>query len=535
MTALASAPNNWDAMEYHLPRVVEWMNNRGVQFFPTLDWFQLDQPPFAEYIMLHLDLLYGSDRLVALVQWFAYVGCIVGSTLVAKELGGGRRSQVVAAVFAAAVPSAILGASSTKNDCVLAYWIVLAVYLLLRWRSSQSWLHALAIGAALGLAAFTKGTAYILLPCLVLACGLMWNGTARRRFLLKLPVVAAMGILVCAPLWIRNYQYSGSPLGISYFRGAGSVEQRMFRNSHFSPPQVAADVVRGLALNAGVPSDRINALSTRAFSRIMWTMGVNPNEPGQLSRRQNGEALPFKVTFDPRDEFFSEDPIHLLLFLMACVLSMFYWRRTGRELACFTLGLVGAFVLFCAMLRWAPTNERYLLPVIFLGVAFSAVVLVRILPRTVVSTILGLLLVMALPLALIKESKPLLTRHGLRGSILTTPRNETYFNDHHQYLAGSFIAVAGAVRNSSCRTIGIDANLLHFEYPMMAMLGQDGVSRQIRYVGVENSSIRYARASEPPVCMVICLGCQHAPEKWSKYQPSLPVANTFGDVVVFHK
>ena len=32
--ALASAPNVWDAMEYHLPRATMWMSNHSVRFTP---------------------------------------------------------------------------------------------------------------------------------------------------------------------------------------------------------------------------------------------------------------------------------------------------------------------------------------------------------------------------------------------------------------------------------------------------------------------------------------------------------------------
>jgi hypothetical protein len=535
LTAVASAPNNWDAMEYHLPRVMEWVNNRGVQFYPTLDWFQLDQPPFAEYSILHLHLLVGSDRLDALVQWLAYLGCILGATLLTKELGGGRRAQIFAAVLSATIPSAILGASSTKNDCVAAYWIVLATYLLLRWRHNQSWALTLTIGAALGLAAFTKGTGYIFLPCIVLACIGMGSAATNRRFFLRLPVTLVVVLLICGPLWARNYQYSGSPMGIPYFRGAGTVQQRMLRNLHFTPPQIAADVARNTSLNFGVPSARINSMSTAVISSSMRAIGVDPNDPGQMSIRQSGEALPFRVDFDPRDEFFSEDPIHLLLFLLAAALCIVRWRRIGWRTGCFGLGLVAAFVLFCALLRWAPSNERYLIPLIVPGAAFTAVVLVQLLPQRAVNVAIVLLLLIALPLALLNQTRPLMIRGGVVGGILTTPRNETYFFDHHRNFAASFIAAAQTARASSCRSIGIDANLLHFEYPLMAMLTNDGVSRQISYVGVENSSTQYAQSSVQPVCMVLCLRCLHQPEKTAQYSTELPKTQSFGTLVMFSK
>jgi 4-amino-4-deoxy-L-arabinose transferase-like glycosyltransferase len=535
LTALASAPNNWDAMEYHLPRVMEWINNRGVQFYPTLDWFQLDQPPFAEYSILHLHLLVGSDRLDALVQWFAYLGCILGAILLTRELGGGRRAQIFTAVLSATIPSAILGASGTKNDCVAAYWIVVATYLLLRWRRNQSWALTLAIGAALGLAAFTKGTSYIFLPCIVLACVGMGSAGTNRRFFLRLPVILVVVLLICGPLWARNYQYSGSPMGIPYFRGVGTVQQRMLRNQHFMPSQIAADVARSTSLNFGVRSARINSMSTAIISGLMRSIGVNPNDPGQMSIRQSGEALPFRVSFNPRDEFFSEDPIHLLLFLLAAALCIVRWRRIGWRTGCFGLGLVAAFVLFCALLRWAPTNERYLIPLIVPGAAFTSVVLVQLLPKWFVNSAIFLLLLVALPLAMLNQTRPLITRRGIIGGILTTPRNETYFFDYHEAIASSFIMAAQTARASSCRSIGIDANLQHFEYPLMAMLTNDGLSRQVRYVGVENSSTQYAQLSAQPVCMVLCLRCLDHEEKIAQYSTELPKTQSFGTLVMFSK
>ena len=47
VTALLSPPNTFDAMAYHLPRVVQWIQHHGVTFYPVEYLQQLLQPPGA--------------------------------------------------------------------------------------------------------------------------------------------------------------------------------------------------------------------------------------------------------------------------------------------------------------------------------------------------------------------------------------------------------------------------------------------------------------------------------------------------------
>jgi hypothetical protein len=158
-------------------------------------------------------------------------------------------------------------------------------------------------------------------------------------------------------------------------------------------------------------------------------------------------------------------------------------------------------------------------------------VLPRVLPRAVILGISFLFLLLALPFAVRNSTRPLLTKEG-KNSILLMPRNETYFLDQHRSYAGSFIAAAEEVRKEECHSIGLDSNLLHLDYPMLALLTADKTHRRLSYVAVHNGTDRYKSGAELP-CIVVCLQCAHATEKWLDYSESEPNPSVYGDIVVF--
>jgi 4-amino-4-deoxy-L-arabinose transferase-like glycosyltransferase len=535
LTALVSAPNTWDAMEYHLPRVVAWISNRGVQLYPTIDRGQLSMPPLAEYIVLHLDLLYGSDRLVNLVQWFAYTGCILSVSLIVEELGGSRRAQLLGAGLTAALPTAVLGASGTKNDQVLAYWIAFSVYFLLRWRDRQDWAQTLALGSTLSLAVFTKGTAYAYLPCLVIACALTWNREAIRRFALRLPVLALLCVIVSGPLWVRNHTFSGSILGLPYFDGSGSIQGRMFANTHITPARTLASVARYVSLNVSTPSSHINDLLTRIFSGFMRILGVDPSDPGQIFCSQNGNCIPFSVHFEPKYEYYSGNQIQLFLFLLAGVLYLVNFRKMRPAAGWLAIGLVGSFTMYSSMLRWSPWSARYQLPLFVVAGAFIAIVLTQTLPRRALAVVLLLPMMIAVPLALMNEARPLLKLHPRGLGILAMQRDQTYFLDRHQDKAESFMAASKATASLHCRSIGLDARLLHFDYPVFALISKDKALRTFSYAAVDNGTEKFRSAQMPAPCAVVCLACARVQQKWQLYESQGFQGAAFGDVVVFHQ
>jgi hypothetical protein len=121
LTAFLSPPNTWDVIAYHMPRVVHWMQHHSVAFYPTSDARQLYMPPWAEFAMLQVHLLSGSDHFNPLVQWVSLLGSVVGVTLLAQLLGARSSGQILAAVVCATIPQGILEGSGAKNDYVVAF------------------------------------------------------------------------------------------------------------------------------------------------------------------------------------------------------------------------------------------------------------------------------------------------------------------------------------------------------------------------------------------------------------------------------
>ncbi len=57
IVGLLSPPNNWDSQTYHMARVVHWIQNGHLAHYLSHITRQHYQPPFAEMVILHLQIL----------------------------------------------------------------------------------------------------------------------------------------------------------------------------------------------------------------------------------------------------------------------------------------------------------------------------------------------------------------------------------------------------------------------------------------------------------------------------------------------
>jgi Dolichyl-phosphate-mannose-protein mannosyltransferase len=536
ITAAVAPPSMWDAMDYHLPRMVMWMSNHSVRFYPTPDYVQLIWGPWAEYAMMHTYLLWGNDRFVNMVQFFSMAGCLIGVSLIAKYLGASPRGQALAAVVCVTIPEGVLEASGPMNTYVLAFWMTATVVFLLNWNEDPSWFNLVCAGLSAGLAIFTKGTAYAYLPFLVLACWWMGSASARIKYLKRAVPLLLLVIAVNVPQYVRCYELTGSPLGVPLPDGGTRVHQTVDR---INLRGTLANVLRNASLQLGTPSQRANLRIEKAFRWSIRAIGADPDDPEMIWLKGG----PFRVNHTSLSEISASNPLHFFLLMIAIGLA--FWKRQGvtrRGELCYALGLIAAFFLFSALVQWQLWSSRHELPLFVLGAALVGLILDQRFPRWVGTAIGVLLLIFALPFALTNHHRSLV--RWSHGDDVYQPRSFLYFTDTHEALAPTFIDAAYAVNKLDCANIAFDSYVApsdaghdarsFFVYPLMAMTHADGLRRSVWYSGVDNLTSRYAeRERHPAPCAVICLDCASVPAKWDEYRSVGGRASVFDYVVVF--
>ena len=133
-----------------------------------LDWGYVAYPPVAAFITRVALTLFGPSLVgVRLFPSLAQAVVMVLAGLMARELGGKRLAQVVAAVAVAIAPVAFLAGALLSYSSFDVLWWVLIAYLMIRLLKSDDPRWWLGIGVVIGLGMMTKYTMAFLVAGIV--------------------------------------------------------------------------------------------------------------------------------------------------------------------------------------------------------------------------------------------------------------------------------------------------------------------------------------------------------------------------------
>ena len=454
--ALVYPPNNWDSMTYHMARIPPWIRQGSINFFPTETLLQLHQPPLAEWNILHFQILSGGDRFANMVQWASLVGCSIVASLIASELKQSFPVQVLALVIAATLPMGLLQGSSTQNDLVVSFWLLVFVLFSLQYIHKPVVKRMSLCGLALGFALLTKGTAYAFAPpltAMLLVYGITHTQGGRPRVKLVSAAVAilALALLLNSSHWARNWEVFGHPFPPS--------NPRDF-NADVSVSVVWSNLVRHAALHLGTPSDRINAI---IFDIIRGIMGGLIDIPEATWPNQS-----LRITLS-KNEDLAGNFLHFWV-LSASLLGAILIRRYsqfGTPTIYLALAIVLGMILYSILLRWDPWASRRHTTLFMLGAPIMAIFTSRLGIRTG-DHFTTIFLVMSVPWIFFNETRPIYSDDGK--SIFSMDRIEAYFYPVPEIFQ-SYVDAVEYLREQRAKEIGIDSSI--YEYPIRVLLEEN--------------------------------------------------------------
>jgi hypothetical protein len=498
--AFIGPPNTWDSMDYHMPRVLYWIQNRTVAFYPTHFTSQNQLAPCAEYIAMHFQLLSGSDRLANFVQWYALIGCMVAAAFLCARFGLGRTAALCSALFIVTIPMGILEASSTYVDYVMTFWIMSFACFTLRPEEAgradvmSRWLP----GLALGLAILAKATTYLCAAPFVVWFAVQEIRRRRLAALVPLATCAALTLLMNAMFYARCYELCGNLLGITVT--VVDPEKKInggVVNETFAPKALLSNLIRNTATHFHMtPSVTVNLAVEDVVARLHEWLGMDVNdrrttwakEVFRSGANKNVPKNPGERRRYRSDEGIS-NPLHFLMLVFslgAILVRQSLRRREGLLL--YALCCLMGFLLFCGYLKWQPYHSRLHMSFFVLSAPFVAAALFDTKGGRIgtFGRALSMLVLtgMAVPTLLYSCERPLLGEH----SMLPKDRNERYFwFPHHKE---PFTNAQQFLKDRKLNAVGFDG--ADWEYPMMVLLKEDHPDVRFLSVNVtDHSKMKY--------------------------------------------
>lgn len=173
-----------------------------------LDWGFVAYPPFTPFVArVAMDLLGSAPAAVRFFTALAQSIAMVVGGLMARELGGGRRAQIVTALAMAVSPVSMSAGHLFQYVSFDLLWAVLTVYFVIRLLNSGDGRWWLAIGAAIGLGLMTRYTIAWLVAGL--AAGFLSTPARKRLMSGWLAAGAAVAVAIVLPnlIWQANHGF----------------------------------------------------------------------------------------------------------------------------------------------------------------------------------------------------------------------------------------------------------------------------------------------------------------------------------------
>ena len=195
-----------------------------------LAWGYVAYPPLTPFVARVALGLFG-DAPAAVRFFTALAQCVamVVAGLMARELGGGRAAQIVAALAVAVSPVSMAAGHLFQYVSFDFLWAVLAVYFVIRLLESGNGRWWMAVGVAIGLGLMTRYT----IAWLVAGLAVGFLVTPARKLLMSKWLVAGTGIALVIVLPNLIWQANHGFISIDFLQSIHARDMRIGRTDGF--------------------------------------------------------------------------------------------------------------------------------------------------------------------------------------------------------------------------------------------------------------------------------------------------------------
>jgi len=346
---LLVAPNNYDSLSYHLPKLSHWLQNKNVALYPTVDIAQVFTQPLAEYLQLYFFAGMASDRFLFIPQFTALIFGATIFSLFGKRWNLTPGWQFALAVFGASMPVALLESVTAQNDLIAATFLFAAIYFMppftmpeTKVKFTQTLLWA---ALAFSLAITTKFSVLVFgLPFLVLAFITLLRN---KKFWSPSWALVLLFPLICLPHIARNVNASGRPLG-------DPLVSKLFENTDKSPAGIASVFSRNIGYQFGVSLAWLNRQNQKGITAFNSFIGkdVNASATTMLQEYNPGYR---------NNEDMASNPWHF--FVILCAICIVPWAPLKGNREFYTIIFMSTFsmLIFSYLLKFTPYATRYLI------------------------------------------------------------------------------------------------------------------------------------------------------------------------------
>lgn len=506
LIAMLSPPNTMDALLYHLPRIMHWLQNGSLEPYSTQYVVQLMFPPWPEMAILTFVSLGESDETANLIQWLSLVGSLIGVSGIVSLLGGSSKAQLLALVFALSVPMAILQATSSQTDLVVTIWIIAMSYLVIvSQRRSLVRAEILALGGALGLSVITKATAYVLAFPLIIwyLVGQYKRGGVSQAIRGVLPV-AFLAAVINLGYWGRNISAFGRIFGPSDVVNTSTILGDPTNSIQGYP----IAIIRAVLVNFVSPWEELNSHLESLFDAGASFFSA--------------ELLSFPLTWAWNHEDLAGNPVHIVVGALALI-GLIYLARSGKSnrIGMYAVACASVIAIYPLILSYSSTQIgiRYQLPIFFLIAPIVGLVAVRLLSSRVVFLMIFFFIFLSFPWVLFNSSRPLIGMtqdpKGLEidctfgctriGSILEVSRQDLLFANSRE-IQEPATSIVETLALLECDQVGLRIDSHDPEYPYWQLIGAPVNGSRIETLYPVYGLGRLLPPSFRP-CAIICTIC----------------------------